>query len=368
MIRLARPDIDEEDISAVAEVLRTGYLVQGEHVSHFEAEIAAMCGARHAIAVSNCTAALHLSLLAIGVSPGDIVAVAPYSWPATANVIELCGGQPRFVDIADDTYGMDPAMLRRALAELPRPRAIVVVHAFGRMAAIRELTAIAAEFDVPVIEDAACALGASVDGQAAGHWGAIGCFSFHPRKAVTTGEGGMIVTDDDTLAWKCRVARNHGQDPSQTPSPFIAAGYNLRLTEFQAALGSTQLRKLSRLVGVRRGRARRYGELLANLPLVLPNEGPAGAHVYQSYVLMLSQEAAGRRDSVIGALRTRGVETSIGTHHIPMLTYYRKKYGYTFNDCPVSAAISRRSLAIPMHSWLTDEEQREVAKAIGNAL
>src|SRR5215207_7433580 len=248
MIRLMVPSIEEDDIQAVSEVLRSGYLVQGPRVKAFEEQLASYVGTRHAVAVSNCTAALHLSLLALGIGSGDRVAVTAFSWPATANVIALCGAEPSFVDIDPETYNLDPLKLEHVLEGTNGIKAVLVVHAFGGMTDMFRIADIAARYDVPVIEDAACALGADLQGQQAGTWGLMGCFSFHPRKAVTTGEGGMVSSNDDRLSRRLRVLRNHGQDPDSSTPDFVAPGYNLRLTEFQAALGITQLSKLERIV------------------------------------------------------------------------------------------------------------------------
>src|SRR5207247_11463067 len=187
VIRLAVPSLDEDDFLAVRQVLATGFLVQGPHVAALEAEFADYLGVTHAIAVSNCTAALHLSLLALGVGPGHRVAVTAYSWPATANVIILCGAEPVFVDIDLDTYNMAPAALEQVL-EQQSVKAIMPVHTFGNMADMPRILEIAEKHRLPVIEDAACALGSEMHGRKAGSWGVLGCFSFHPRKAITTGE------------------------------------------------------------------------------------------------------------------------------------------------------------------------------------
>jgi perosamine synthetase len=244
MIRLTIPSIEEEDLQAVEDVLKTGFLVQGENVAGFEKSLAEYLKADHAIAVSNGTAALHLSLLSLDVGPGDIVLVTAYSFTATANVIELCGAEPVFVDIQPDTFNMDPDCLRAELNRLmalketrKRVKAILPVHAFGLMADMGRILAEAGKYGLPVIEDAACALGACLEDKPAGTWGTLGCFSFHPRKAITTGEGGVINTNDPILAKKLRALRNHGLDPDSPTPDFILPGLNYRMTEFQAALG-----------------------------------------------------------------------------------------------------------------------------------
>jgi len=367
MIRLTIPAIDESDVAAVREVLLSGHLVQGPRVAEFEKVVAAWAQASTGVAVANCTAALHLALLAIGIGRGDRVAVTAFSWPATANAIVLCGAEPVFVDIEPRTFNMDPAALRHAL-ERDRLKAVLPVHVFGCMADMPKINAIAGEFGVPVLEDAACALGAELGGKRAGCWGIAGCFSFHPRKAVTTGEGGMVTTNDAEIARLCRALRNHGIDP-ETPAPdFIMAGFNLRLTEFQAALGLVQMSKLSTLIASRRCQAAQYNELLSGSELQLPPVSASAAHVYQSYVVLLPRSVAARRAEIIARLKAAGVETTIGTYHMPMTTFFRRHSGTRPGMFPVVDDVSVRAMALPVFAGLTGDQQRQVADTLLNAL
>lgn len=368
MIRLARPDIDDDDVAAVSAVLRTGFLVQGPAVAEFEGQVAARSGATHGVAVANCTAALHLALRALDVGPGDRVAVATYSWPATANVIALCGAEPLFVDITRDTWTMDPQRLKAALASHRGVKAVFPVHTFGGMADMPAIAALAAEHGATIVEDAACALGARLGGRSAGGSGRIGCFSFHPRKSVTTGEGGVLVTDDGAIADRCRALRNHGLDPTATAPDFIMPGYNLRLTEMQGALGVSQLGKLDRLLAHRVEVARWYGEVLASLGVTLPSLLAPGSHVYQSYVILLPASAASRRARIIARLREREVETTIGTYHQPLTTWFRGRAGHRVGDFPVTDDVAARALALPMHSFIGRAEVETVARELGTAL
>ncbi|MBW1899933.1 MAG: DegT/DnrJ/EryC1/StrS family aminotransferase, partial [Deltaproteobacteria bacterium] len=327
MIRLTIPSIDENDLKAVGEVLTSGYLVQGERVAAFEKAVADYVGTKYAVAVSSGTAALHLALLTIGISPGDLVIVTAYSWPATANVIELCGAQPVFVDICSDTFNMDPECLAKELKRLMaaednahRVKAILPVHTFGQMADMLEILDLADQYNLPVIEDAACALGATLNGRRAGTWGVMGCFSFHPRKAITTGEGGIITTDDPESAKRMRALRNHGQDPEAASPEFIMPGFNYRMTEFQAALGVSQMSKLDRIIMARRQRARIYTELLDDTPLKAPKVFEGSNPVYQSYVVLLPEHIAFHRRALIEKLKDKGIETTIGTWNMPLTT------------------------------------------------
>ncbi|PYU29996.1 MAG: glutamine--scyllo-inositol aminotransferase [Acidobacteria bacterium] len=359
LIRLTMPSIEEDDLRAVREVLLSGLLVQGARVETFERAVARYVGVDHAVAVSNCTAALHLALLALGVGRGDRVAVAAYSWPATANVIVLVGAEPVFVDIEPDTFNMSPLALKEVLGRTA-VRAVMPVHTFGGPADMPRILEIAGRFGVPVIEDAACALGTELNGRKAGTWGVIGCFSFHPRKAITTGEGGMVVTNDPKLGRKLRILRNHGLDPAATFPDFIEAGYNLRLTEFQAALGTCQLNKLGRIISKRRVDAARYDGLLKDTRVNPPVALRDSRHVYQSYVSLLPAEVAPRRSKMIAELKSQGIETSIGTYHLPLTTFYRARGGYRAGDFPVTDDIAPRAISLPISEALTREEQDEV--------
>jgi dTDP-4-amino-4,6-dideoxygalactose transaminase len=375
MIRLTIPSIEEDDLQATRETLASGFLVQGARVMEFEKSIAAFVGVKHVVAVSNCTAALHLSLLALDVRAGDLVLVTTYSWPATANVIELCGAQPVFVDIQPDTFNLDPQLLAETLGRLMstpetarRVKAIIPVHTFGQMADMAAITKVADQYGIPVLEDAACALGAKWEGRQAGTWGLLGCFSFHPRKAITTGEGGVITTEDDQLARKLRALRNHGLDPDASSPDFIMPGFNYRLTEFQAALGSSQMQKLDRVIDARRRLAHSYDSLLENDPVLAPIVPPQSYHVYQSYVTLLPEVAASRRASIIHELKEMGVETNIGTWHMPLTTHFRTRYGYHKGDFPMSDSVFDRALTLPLYESLTEIEQRTVVKQLISAL
>lgn len=372
MIRLTIPSIDDADLQAVRDVLETGFLVQGQQVATFEAMLAEYVGCKHVIAVSNCTAALHMALLGLGVQHGDLVLVTAYSWISTANVIELCGAQPVFVDIEPGTFNIDTEQLQETLDRLmsventaKRVKAIIPVHTFGQVADMAAIMSIAARYGLPVIEDAACALGASWSQKQAGTWG-IGCFSFHPRKAITTGEGGVITTDEDALADRLRALRNHGLNPDGPPGDFIMPGFNYRLTEFQAAMGITQMHKLDRIIDARRKRAQIYDTLLADTPYQAPYVPEDSAPVYQSYVILVPPDV--ERDQVIRFMAEHDIQTTIGTYHMPMTTYFRTRYGYEVGDFPVTDDIFARSITLPLHEFLTEDEQKQVVKKLCAAL
>ncbi len=371
MIRLTIPSIEEEDIRVVSETLATGYLVQGAQVKSFEEKMAAYTLAKYAAAVSNCTAALHLALLALNVKAGDLVVVSSYSWIATANVIELCGAQPVFIDIDLRTFNMSAGLLRETLnrlmgvsASAKRVKAIIPVHTFGLMANMPEIAQIAGEYNLPIIEDAACALGAKINGKKASEWGAMGCFSFHPRKAITTGEGGIITTDAPALDLRLRSLRNHGLDPVSPTPDFIEPGFNYRMTEFQAALGCSQMDKLDRIIRARQEAARRYDALLKDTAFAAPFVPEGYEHVYQSYILLLPKHLASTRTDLIARLKEKGVETTIGTIHMPLTKYYSARYGYKAGDFPGTDEVYARALTLPLYESITPDDQRFVVKSL----
>jgi perosamine synthetase len=376
VIRLTVPSIEEDDLLAVREALLSGYLVQGARVSAFEQAVAEYVGSEYAVAVSSGTAALHLGLLALGVQPGDMVLVSAYSWIATANVIELCGAQPVFLDIQPDTFNLDPNRLEETLKQLMtdseagrRVKAILPVHTFGQMADMAAILELADRYELPVVEDGACALGATFNDRQAGTWGTLGCFSFHPRKAITTGEGGIVVTNDGELVRRLRALRNHGQDPDASSGPeFIMPGFNYRMTEFQAALGLTQMTKIDRIIASRRRLAAHYDELLRGTSMQAPVLASGSRPVYQSYVVLLPQRGANLRDEMINRLKEQEIETSIGTCNMPLTKYFCSRYGFKVGDFPVTDEVFARSLTLPMYETMVQSEQEEVVRAVEDFL
>ncbi len=365
MIRLTVPSIEEDDLEAVRNVLESGFLTQGIKVGEFEQIVAEYTGAKHAIAASNCTAALHLSLISLNIGTGDLVIVPSYSWIATANVIELCGAIPIFIDIDPRTFNINTShlesMIKNHMAHPGKKgklKAILPVHIFGETADMLVILELAEQYHIPVIEDAACALGATLNGKKAGTWGNIGCFSFHPRKAITTGEGGVIITDDDRIARELRVLRNHGQD---TPE-FIMPGYNYRITEFQAALGISQMSKLERIIAARRNSAAVYNRLFMGTPIQIQAVLPGSRHIYQSYIILLPENT--NRLTLIHFLRERGIETTIGTVHMPMTKYYRTRYGFEVGDFPITDQVASYSLTLPLYEKLSEKEQQYIVDSV----
>jgi dTDP-4-amino-4,6-dideoxygalactose transaminase len=296
------------------------------------------------------------------------VAVTTFSWPSTANVITLCRAEPVFVDIEPETYNLDPRELERVLENTSGIKAVLPVHTFSGMADMPGIAKIAGRYDIPVIEDAACALGAELQGKRAGTWGLMGCFSFHPRKIITTGEGGIISTNDSALARRLRILRNNGLDPNSPTPDFVAPGYNLRLTEFQAALGRTQLSKLERIVEKRRALAANYGNLLKGTNIATPKALEDSSHVYQSYVVLLPPPIAPHRPEVIEILKERGIETTIGTYHMPLTTYFRGWGHFKKGDFPVTDDIASRAMTLPLYESLSFDQQEFIVSSLNDLI
>ncbi|HUJ92231.1 MAG TPA: DegT/DnrJ/EryC1/StrS family aminotransferase [Gaiellaceae bacterium] len=346
VVRLARPDTGEQELAEVAAVLESGQLTMGPKVEELEELLSGATGAAHAIAVSSGTAALHLAVLAAGIGPGDEVLVPAYTFPATANVVALVGAAPVLVDVDPVTMNVDPEDAARRVT--PRTKAVLAVHLFGRPARLEELP------DLPLVEDAAGALGASHRGRPCGGLGLVGCFSFHPRKIVTTGEGGAVTTNDAELAERVRSLRHHGWSPSGRYEDISAGAFNYRLSDVLCALGIPQLRRLDELLAARERIAAGYAERLAGLDLVLPEADPGDRHGLQAYVIQLD-----RRDAVMELLRAQGIQCQIGTYALHRLGAYRDQGPF-----PGADAAYERALALPLHTGLTEAELDRVAEAL----
>ncbi len=365
MIRLSSPPVTEEDIRAVSDVLRSRWLVQGKNVEAFEADLALYLEVRHAVAVSSGTAALHLALLAMGISPGDEVILPALTFPATANVVELTGARSVLVDIDPQTFNIDPEKIEERITS--RTKAIMPVHLAGQPAEMKSILALARRHGIPVLEDAAGALGAQYGKKKCGSMGRVGCFSFHPRKVITTGEGGLIATSRKDLAEKARCLRNHGQKLHRGRRAFHMAGFNYRMTEMAAAMGRVQLSGIENLLAGNTERAETYRRLLSDFPgLETPFHNPANRHVYQVYTVLLPP--AVNRDRLIVRLRERGIECSILTFALHLEPYYRKKYGLKPGDFPNAHSVFRRSLALPFSSALSGKDMAFVSATLKETL
>jgi len=372
VIHIARPDTGEEEWRALREPLESGWLTQGPKVAAFEKAFAARHGTRHAIATTSCTTALHLILAAMEIGPGDEVIVPAFTWIATANVVLYCGGTPVFVDVDPKSFNMDPAQVAQKVS--PRTKAIIAVHLFGLCADVDAIAEAAP--GVPIIEDAACAAGAAYKGRHAGTLGLAAAFSFHPRKSITTGEGGMVTTNDPRIAARANSLRNHGADLSEeqrhvSPKPYVLAdfnllGFNYRMTDLQGAVGLVQLAKMDRYIDERRKWAEFYARELGRLAwLRMPEEPEGSRHGWQSYVCTVDEEKVGMaRNDVMDRLLERGVNTRPGTHAVHLLGYYRKRFGLRPDDFPASRDCDRYSMAIPLHNRMSEDDYRHVVRSL----
>jgi perosamine synthetase len=366
-VRLYIPYTDEREIEEVARVLATGYLTQGPKVAEFEGIIARRVGCRHAFAMSSCTTALHLALVALGIGPGDDVLVPDFTFPATANVVVQQGARPILVDVRTDTYNLNVDDLAARLT--PRTRAIIPVHAFGLSADMDPVMDFARRYDLAVVEDAACALGATYRDRPCGAIGRLGCYSFHPRKSITTGEGGMIVTDDEALAERIRLLRSHGgvRPAGAAYLEFEAAGFNYRLSDLQAAVGVAQMEKFEWVLARKRELAARLSGLLRGIRGVTPPIEPANCrHTYQSFVVMLDD--AIDRDRLIAAMRRRDVETTLGTYALHAQPFFRRTYGCAAGDLPGSYRVFRQSLTLPLYPQMEPEDPERVVEALESSI
>jgi perosamine synthetase len=358
-IPLARPRLSDDDIQAAVEVLKTGYLVSGPVVEKFEKELAEYIGVRHVVCVSSGTAALQLGLLALGIGRGDDIIVPAFSYPATANVVELVGARPVFVDSELGGFNIDAGRIENCIT--PKTRGIMVVHNMGWPADMDRILNIARKYNFPVFEDAACALGSSFDGKRCGGLGKIAAFSFHPRKALTTGEGGAIATDDMILAERVKQLRNHGQVMG-SKIEFVLAGFNYRLTEFQAAMGISQLGRFNHNISLRQAVAKYYDYHLAQFPFLETLSSRADCFAnYQTYAAYVKKN---KRDKLIEHLKENGIGAGIGTYSIPHTRFYRQKYNVLDSDFPNSYQSYSNLISLPLYEGITTAEQDKVIDTI----
>ena len=381
-IPISRTCLLDEEITSAVEVLRSGWLVQGPRVKEFEEKWSAFTDAKYSIAVTSCTSALHLSLAALGFGPGDEAIVPAFTWVSTANVVEHLGGRVVFCDIDLRTFNIDPVEVESKIT--PRTRAIIPVHLFGLAADMDPIMAIAKKHNLCVVEDAACGFGAKYHGQHVGTLGNTGCFSFHPRKAITTGEGGMVTTGSEQLAEKIRCLRDHGASVSEGRScqtagtqllfDHIYAGYNQRMTDIQAALGSAQMSRGDSIISERRRLARRYDQKLNPVEWLKTPKLDAGfTHGYQSYCCLFQPEPFKsdtiarinvRRNAWMENLKHEGISTRPGTHAIHMLSFYQKKYGIMPERFPNARVAHECSVSLPLFSGMTEKEQDYVVEKV----
>lgn len=372
MIPYGRQSLDDSDVAAVVEVLQSSWLTTGPRVEEFEHAFAAATGAREAVAVSNGTAALHAAMHALGIQPGDEVIVPTMTFAASANCVVYQGGTPVFADVDPDTLLIDPASVERLIT--PRTRAVVAVDYAGQSCAYDALRDVARPHGVRIVDDASHSLGGSLHGRPVGTLAELNTFSLHPVKIITTGEGGVITTDDPDLATRMRRFRNHGIDSDHRQRELRGSwvyemndlGYNYRLTDFQCALGTSQLRKLPAWSARRRAVAARYDEAFAALPAVAPLAVREGVeHAYHLYVIRLDTENAGLdRARVFAELREAGI--GVNVHYIPvhLHPFYRERFGTRAGLCPAAEAAYERILSLPIFPLMSDADCDRVVEAV----
>jgi perosamine synthetase len=373
-IPIAIPSMGDEEWMALREPIQNGWLTQGPKVKEFETNFARMHNVKHALAVSNCTTALHLALLACGVGEGDEVIVPAFTWVATANAVLYCNATPVFIDIDLKTFNIDVSQIKDKITS--RTKAIIPVHLFGLCA---DIDYIKKNFPhLKIVEDGACAAGAALNGQPAGGLGDIGCFSFHPRKSVTCGEGGMLTTNNDEMAAHLDMLRNHGGSISEEQrhhgaKPYLLAaydivGYNYRMTDLQGAVGVVQLKKLEGFIEERDNWAAYYTKNLQDIPWLRPPAVPNGyKHGWQSYVTFIDESKAPMtRNEMMEVLQQKGIATRPGTHAVHMLGAYAKRYHIKPSDYPGAFAADQFSMAIPLHNKMVKEDYDYVIDALKN--
>lgn len=359
MIKLCIPSVGEEDVQAIREVIESKNLVQGKKVLEFEKRICDYLKVKNAIAVSSGTAALHLALMALEISSGDEVIIPDFTFPATANVVEVIGGITKFVDIDLDSLCIDTSKIEEQITD--KTKVIIPVQEFGQSADMEKIITIAKKYNLKVIEDAACALGAEYKRNMVGTIGDIGCFSLHPRKAITTGEGGIVVTNDDELAEKIRVLRNHGIKYEDGKAQFVLPGLNYRMTDIQGAMALVQMNKLKDINKKRQELAFEYSTLLSKVEKVrIPVEMKNCKHIWQTYHIILDEKID--RDKFICKLKEEGIETNFGAHAVHCQKYYIEKYEYSGYENAVKAY--KQGVALPLHDRLDKESIKFIVDKI----
>lgn len=367
MIKLSKPYIPISSLELINKVIRSGNLVQGEHVLAFEQQLSEYLNIEHVILVSSGTAALHLALLALDIKAGDEVIVPSYSFPAVANAVELTGATSVFVDITLDDYCIDTKKLEAVISQ--NTKAIMPVHEFGQSADMKTILNLARKFNLIVIEDAACAIGTKYDGRSVGTLGDLGCFSFHPRKILTTGEGGAIVTGDKTIADRLRQLRNHGMQPTGGVVDFVMPGFNYRMTDFQAAMGYAQLAELDDTIAIHRAQATFYNKMLIDIQGIhIDTRYENRFQTYQTYHIVFDNNKI--RDHVKSELYKLGIESNIGAYAIPVQSYYQKKYNLPTEKYSMADKAYRCGLALPVGRHLQESHlefiSSEVIKLVQN--
>lgn len=398
-ISIMKPYFDDNEIDEIKKVLDSGWVAQGPKVQEFEALVAEHEKIKYAVATTSCTTALHLTMVTMGLNANHDIIIPSYTFIATANAAEYTGATPILADVDPKTYNIDPTWVEGYIEKnyLHRGKkwlniktgkklfGIVPVNLFGLCADIPAINKIAKKYNLLVLEDSACALGATINGVHQSAFGNPACLSFHPRKSITTGEGGMILTDNQIIADKARKLRSHAaalsevarhQNKGYLLPDFDDLGYNYRMNDIQAAVGVAQMKKLDKMIDTKIKNVKLYNKLLKDVDFIVTPFVPAGyGHTYQSYVCMvdneklkLSVEVANKlRNKIMGILENKGISTRQGTHAVHTLGYYKNKYGYKPSDLPSAYKCDRLSIALPLYHGITDLDQKYVVNELRNA-
>lgn len=401
-IPVTKPYFDGEEQAMAAAAIESGWVAQGPRVAEFEKQVAAHEGISEGVATTSCTTALHLAMISQGMTIGMDAIVPAFTFVATGNAVVATGATPVLVDIHQETFNIDTDKIKQIIDEQYKEKngklcnvktgnilwGIVPVHEFGLCCDIEKVNAIAKEYNLQVIEDAACALGARIGNKHQGAFGNTSCISFHPRKSITTGEGGMILTDDAALAKRMRELRTHGSTISADARDkgmgfllpeFNEAGYNYRMTDIQGAIGLAQIKKLDYIIEEKRKCANLYNMMIAeNLKeFITPVEPHGYFHTYQSYVCMLDikhmgisniEEGGKYRNNLLQKLENKGIATRQGTHAIHLLGYYKNRFGFVPEDYINAYACDRLSITLPLYVGMSDDEQRYVIECISKMI
>jgi dTDP-4-amino-4,6-dideoxygalactose transaminase len=364
MINLSKPCFDNCELDAIKKTFDSGWVAgQGPMNTELSEMICQFTGSKFAVPVNNCTSGLHLALLAIGILPGDEVLVSDFTFPATGHSVMYCGAVPRFVDVKLSTYNIDPVLIEKKINK--RTKAIIVVHALGQMAEMDAIVQIAKKNKLFLIEDAACSLGAEYKGIQAGKFGDITAVSFHARKNVTSGEGGIVLTDNDKYASTIKSLSCFGMESAFSRQNefsipiFNQLGYNYKLSDINAAIAIEQLKKYPQFLNKRSIQVELYNKLLQNLPLIqIPKIADGAKHVFQTYAILLDEKI--NRNSLIVKMLSEGIQTQIGTYS----SYIQPVYRNTNDVCPNSKYLFEHTLALPLFYELTEEEIRKVVEKL----
>lgn len=352
-MKLTIPAIDDNELNAVKEVLESGYLTMGPKTEAFERAVAEYTGAEYAIATTSATTALHLSLVALDIGRGDEVIVPSLTFPATVNVIIQQGAIPVLADVDLETFNVSAESLKEKVTS--KTKAIMPVHLFGHSADMDPVMEIASRKGLFVVEDAACALGSLYKGKHCGTIGTAGCFSFHPRKIITTGEGGMVITNNPEIAERAKRLKQHGGIRANNRFTFFEPGFNYRMSDINAAIGISQMKKIDWIIEKRRKMAGRLTESLSDIKeILLPSEPSWAHHTYQTYAIILNDSID--RDLFIQRLQQQGIEAVMGTYALHMEKYIQEMFGYTDDDLPNSKKAFRQSVAIPLYPQMKEDE------------